>query len=51
MLLFLSNEKLMLDDEKYFFKEKHSQNLERCEDILLSYMVKNLVGIYFINNS
>lgn len=27
MLLFLSNEKLKIDDEKYFFKEKPSKSL------------------------
>ena len=31
MLLFLSNEKLILDDEKYFFKEKPSQSLKHWE--------------------
>lgn len=60
MLLFLSNKKLILDDEKYFFKEKPSQSLnskrvncfsKRCKNKLVFNKFLNVIKTNYLLNS
>ena len=44
MLLFLSNEKIIIDDEKYYFKEKTLSEFETLRGLIV---FRNLADVLF----